>query len=238
SSRRASSTSPNSSLAGAHVRRSRPEHVPAGRAAHARPGSTSRFHDMTVGLIPLATVRGDIANYVSTLIYVYIILIFIYVLLNLLFSTGVHPPYARWSDAVLKFLRDVCEPWLRIFRRFIPTMGMFDFSPMIAIIVLYFLRYVLVRSGGGAVVLACTLVALAALLFYFVRHPGRRGLWVPTGLLLGGAIGNLIDRLLHGSVTDFIKLPHWPAFNVADMAITFGVLALLFVLERGAAKSR
>jgi YggT family protein len=100
-------------------------------------------------VIALATVRGDIANYVSTLIYVYIILIFVYVLLNLLFSTGVRPPYARWSDALLKFLRDVCEPWLRVFRRFIPSMGMFDFSPMIAIIVLYFLRYVLVRVIGG-----------------------------------------------------------------------------------------
>jgi len=51
------------------------------------------------------------------------------------------------------------------------------------------------------------------------------------GLLLGGAIGNLIDRVAQGSVTDFIKLPLWPAFNVGDMAITFGVLALLWVLE-------
>ena len=90
-----------------------------------------------------------------------------------------------------------------------------------------------VLSGGGAIVLAATLLALAALIAYFVLHPGRRGLWVPTGLLLGGAIGNLIDRFVHGSVTDWIKLPHWPAFNVADMAITFGVISLIFVLERG-----
>jgi signal peptidase II len=54
---------------------------------------------------------------------------------------------------------------------------------------------------------------------------------LPTGLLVGGALGNLIDRLVHGAVTDFVKLPLWPAFNVADMAITFGVLALLWVLE-------
>jgi signal peptidase II len=93
-------------------------------------------------------------------------------------------------------------------------------------------------SGGGVVVLACTLVALAVLLYYFFRHPARRGLWIPTGLLLGGAIGNLADRLMHGSVTDFIKLPHWPAFNIADVAITVGVVALVIVLERGAAKSR
>lgn len=93
-------------------------------------------------------------------------------------------------------------------------------------------------SGGGAIVLVCTLAALAALLLYFVRHPTRRGLWVPTGLLLGGAVGNLIDRLMHGSVTDWIKVPHWPAFNVADMAITFGVIALVLVIEFGGAKSR
>lgn len=93
-------------------------------------------------------------------------------------------------------------------------------------------------SGGGGVVLACTLLALAALVFYFARHPARPGLWVPTGLLIGGAVGNLIDRLLNGYVTDFIKLPHWPAFNVADIAITLGVVALVFVLEWGAARSR
>ena len=86
-------------------------------------------------------------------------------------------------------------------------------------------------SGGGALVLVLTLVALGALLVYFVLRPDRRGLWVPTGLLVGGALGNLIDRLVNGPVTDFIKLPLWPAFNVSDMAITFGVLALLYVLE-------
>jgi signal peptidase II len=86
-------------------------------------------------------------------------------------------------------------------------------------------------SGGGALVLVLTLVALGSLLVYFVLRPNRRGLWVPTGLLVGGALGNLIDRLVNGPVTDFIKLPLWPAFNVSDMAITFGVLALLYVLE-------
>ncbi|HEX3834278.1 MAG TPA: signal peptidase II [Solirubrobacteraceae bacterium] len=86
-------------------------------------------------------------------------------------------------------------------------------------------------SGGGALVLVLTLAALGSLLVYFVMRPNRRGLWVPTGLLVGGALGNLIDRLVNGPVTDFIKLPLWPAFNVSDMAITFGVLALLYVLE-------
>jgi signal peptidase II len=86
-------------------------------------------------------------------------------------------------------------------------------------------------SGGGALVLVFTFLALAVLVGYFTIRPDRSGLWLPTGLLVGGAIGNLIDRLVHGAVTDFIKLPFWPAFNVADMSITFGVLALLYVLE-------
>jgi signal peptidase II len=88
-------------------------------------------------------------------------------------------------------------------------------------------------SGGGTIVLVITAVALTALVGYFVVRPGRRMLWLPTGLLLGGAIGNLIDRVRDSAVTDFIKLPHWPAFNVADTAITVGVLALLYTIETG-----
>ncbi len=86
-------------------------------------------------------------------------------------------------------------------------------------------------SGGGALVLVLTLVALAALVAFFILRPRRPLLWLPTGLVVGGAVGNLIDRVASGSVTDFIKLPLWPAFNLADTAITFGVLALLYVLE-------
>jgi signal peptidase II len=72
---------------------------------------------------------------------------------------------------------------------------------------------------------------MAAMVLYLALRPDRPWLWIPTGMLVGGAIGNLIDRVAHGAVTDFIKLPAWPAFNVADMSITFGVLALLWVLE-------
>jgi signal peptidase II len=86
-------------------------------------------------------------------------------------------------------------------------------------------------SSGGTLVLVLTLVALAALIGYLALRPERPGLWLPTGMLIGGAVGNLIDRISSGAVTDFIKLPLWPAFNVADMSITFGVLALLYVLE-------
>ena len=86
-------------------------------------------------------------------------------------------------------------------------------------------------SDGGALLVVGTAVALLALVFFFVTHTGRPLVWLPTGLLLGGALGNVIDRAREGSVTDFVKLPHFPAFNVADMAITVGVLALIYVLE-------
>ena len=96
-----------------------------------------------------ALTRVDIANYVSALFTVYIVLIFAYVLLNLMFSLGFRPPYNRWSDAVLSFLRDVCEPYLRIFRRVIPPIGMFDFTPMIAIILLYIVQRIVVNAIAG-----------------------------------------------------------------------------------------
>jgi YggT family protein len=97
----------------------------------------------------LATTRGDIANYVSALFYVYIILIFLYILLNLLFSFGLRLPYSRWSDSVMNFLRDVSEPYLRLFRRFIPPLGAIDLSPMIAIIVLYIVQSLVVGAIQG-----------------------------------------------------------------------------------------
>jgi signal peptidase II len=84
--------------------------------------------------------------------------------------------------------------------------------------------------------LAVTIVvglALLALLAYFARNASRPLIWLPTGMLLGGALGNILDRLREGSVTDFVKLPlGWPPFNLADVSITLGVLILLLVIER------
>ena len=87
-------------------------------------------------------------------------------------------------------------------------------------------------SGGGPLVVIIAFVALGALLAFFFTHLHKRLVWLPTGLLIGGAAGNLIDRIRLGAVTDFIKFPHWPAFNVADICVTFGVISLIYVLER------
>jgi signal peptidase II len=86
-------------------------------------------------------------------------------------------------------------------------------------------------AGGGVLLVLFALAALVALAVFFARHRERPLVWLPTGLLIGGAAGNLIDRAREGAVTDFIDPPAWPAFNLADVAITFGVLTLLYVLE-------
>ena len=86
-------------------------------------------------------------------------------------------------------------------------------------------------SGGGILLVLFAVAALIALLVFFARHRDRPLVWLPTGLLIGGATGNLIDRTREGEVTDWFDLPYWPAFNLADVAITFGVLTLLYVLE-------
>ena len=100
-------------------------------------------------MILAALTRGDIANYVRALFLVYILLIFVYILANMMFSLGLRPPYSRFTDAVMNFLRDVCEPYLRIFRRFIPPIGMFDLTPMIAIILLYIVQSLIVNAIRG-----------------------------------------------------------------------------------------
>lgn len=86
-------------------------------------------------------------------------------------------------------------------------------------------------ADGGGLLVIFAVAALAALLVFFARHRDRPLVWLPTGLLIGGALGNLIDRTLDGAVTDFVDLPLWPAFNLADVAITLGVISLLYVLE-------
>jgi signal peptidase II len=82
-------------------------------------------------------------------------------------------------------------------------------------------------------------VALVALVVYFALHSREKLIWLPTGMLLGGAIGNVADRVRDGAVTDFIKLPlGWPPFNVADMSITLGVLFLFLVIDHARAARR
>lgn len=97
----------------------------------------------------LATVRDDIADYVAILFRVYGLLIVAYIVTSLFFAVGGRLPYARWSSAVLGFLRDVSEPLLRPFRRILPSLGPLDLSPIVALLVLQLVGALIVRLIRG-----------------------------------------------------------------------------------------
>jgi signal peptidase II len=109
--------------------------------------------------------------------------------------------------------------------------------------VLFFLDFVHVENEGVAfgflgdssqgLVLAVTLAALALVVGWFAFNRSRPFAWLAVGLLAGGAIGNLIDRLTRAGVVDFIDLPAWPSFNVADIAITLGAVTLALIALLG-----
>lgn len=87
-------------------------------------------------------------------------------------------------------------------------------------------------SGGGARLILVTALALAIVAYVFARNPTRPGMWVAAGLLAGGALGNLADRIRADAVTDYVQIGSWPAFNLADVAVTLGVLLLAFSYAR------
>ena len=97
----------------------------------------------------LATVRSQVATYVGALVTVYVLLIIAYILSQLFFAFGGRVPYNRWSNALLGFLRDVCEPYLALFRRFIPAIGPLDLSPVVAIIALTFVGRIVQNLIAG-----------------------------------------------------------------------------------------
>jgi signal peptidase II len=85
--------------------------------------------------------------------------------------------------------------------------------------------------GGGWLVGLLVVVAVVGIVAVFAANATKPLAWLTAGLLIGGALGNIIDRVFDGAVTDFIKFPHWPQFNLADVAITFGVVSLLLVMR-------
>jgi signal peptidase II len=91
-------------------------------------------------------------------------------------------------------------------------------------------------AGGSALpLIVFAVLALGFVGFLLARNPAALGMWVAAGLVAGGALGNLVDRLRAGEVTDYIEIGSWPPFNLADVAITVGVavFALIFLREEG-----
>ena len=89
-----------------------------------------------------------------------------------------------------------------------------------------------VLGGGGTLILVLVGLSMALLLAYFARHWRDRLLWLPVGLILGGAIGNVADRVRLGYVVDFIDPMVWPAFNLADVFIVAGVAGFVLLLGK------
>ena len=94
-------------------------------------------------------VRAEIAEFLQALITVYTLCIVAWIVASLVLSLGARIPYSRWSNAILDFLRDVSEPFLRIFRRFVPRLGPIDLSPMVAIITLQIVGGIIVSIIRG-----------------------------------------------------------------------------------------
>ncbi len=97
-------------------------------------------------MLVLASARTEVADVISSIIYVYSILIFLYIVVQLLLNAGIRPPYSRTTSAVMQFLHDTCEPYLRLFRRVLPNMGGWDFSPILALLVLVVVNRVVVQG--------------------------------------------------------------------------------------------
>ena len=89
-------------------------------------------------------------------------------------------------------------------------------------------------GGAGVKLVLTTALALAVIGYLFARNPRRPGMWLAVGLVGGGAIGNLSDRIRADAVTDFVAVGSWPPFNLADVSITVGVLLLVYFYMRDA----
>jgi signal peptidase II len=89
-----------------------------------------------------------------------------------------------------------------------------------------------ILQGNNVMLIIITLIILGGFIYYYKRIPGDKRVTIPIGLILGGGIGNLIDRILFGYVIDFIDFKVWPIFNIADSAITVGAIILVVYLVK------
>ena len=93
-----------------------------------------------------ASVRAELAGFLSALLSVYVICIFAWIVLQMVLSFGMRMPYSRFTDGVMTFLRDVTEPYLRIFRPIPLRIGPIDLTPLVAILVLQLVGGIVIRA--------------------------------------------------------------------------------------------
>ena len=90
------------------------------------------------GWLLMADAISSIQNFINVFISVYVLIIFAYIILS-----WVRLPYSPWLNRIQRFLYDVCDPYLRIFRRLLPSFGAFDFSPIVAVLTLFLIDRVI-----------------------------------------------------------------------------------------------
>jgi uncharacterized protein YggT (Ycf19 family) len=91
-----------------------------------------------MGVSVLADTIDKVGSFVDVFIGVYILLILVYIILS-----WIRLPYSVWLNRFQRFLYDVCDPYLRLFRRFVPPLGPLDLSPMIGVVVLIVLQQII-----------------------------------------------------------------------------------------------
>ena len=89
-------------------------------------------------------------------------------------------------------------------------------------------------GGAGVKLVLLTALALGVIGYLFSRNSTTPGMWAAVGLLAGGALGNLADRIRADAVTDYVDVGAWPAFNLADVAISAGVILLVLLYLKDA----
>jgi signal peptidase II len=85
-----------------------------------------------------------------------------------------------------------------------------------------------ILQGQGFLLIIVSAIVIGSLIYYHSGFIGHSGMLISMGLVLGGAFGNLIDRIMLGYVIDFISFSFWPAFNIADSAITIGAAGMIY----------
>ncbi len=99
-----------------------------------------------MSLVLAASVRAELVGFLSALLSVYVICIFAWIVLQMVLSFGVRLPYSRFTDGAMTFLRDVTEPYLRIFRPLPLRVGPLDLTPLVAILVLQLVGGIVIRA--------------------------------------------------------------------------------------------
>lgn len=97
----------------------------------------------------LALTRDDLADYILVLAGVYTLIIIAHIVIQIAFQFGARVPYSLWTDRVFDFLRQTAEPYLRVFRRFVPMIGPLDLSPLVGIFALQIAASVLAGIARG-----------------------------------------------------------------------------------------